>query len=648
MTTSRAVSCALGCVLVIVASGCSDAMQSPNAIDGHLDLTTWDFDADGDVALLGTWEICWRKLLGPREDCPSSWQPVPVRGLWSEKTTGSPMGGKGVATYRLRIALPDTEQQLSLAAGGVHTAYRLFVDGVESGGGGIVGLSADTTKTGVHQRLYALSTRSGETELLVQVANFVFRGGGLKRIWYLGRPESVQRGFGLAIVREGTLFSVGVIVGMVYLLLFALGPSEQSRGYFGLASLALGLRAVPASISGFGDLLVPWASFELLTRCEYLATALALFAGAGYARTKVAGVVPASASRIVQLMALAVGVIVVFAPYPLVLGTNLFQYVLGISVAAMLVVGYGVASFRGVPGVRVTAIAASIYILVLAHDLVRQIEANLGAPIELYPYAMVLWIMVEATELMQRFYETFTKVESLSNELTEANFELQEAEAAIVRFVPFGFLRALGKSSIYDVRSGDRATSQMSVLHCTFSMTPGDARSAESETTFTFAQRFAERIEPLIRHRRGFMNEFHGDHFQVLFGEGSESAVSAGLQIVAELRRFRASMNSQRQPSIQLGLCIDTGAVLLGTAGTHHHLLRSVSGEAVDTARQMESLLTGTRDTLLISEATRSGLDESSQSSAHFVATLATPVGEIEVYEIEVVEPPNHASPTHA
>ena len=559
--------------------------------------------------------------------------------MWSEKATGSPIGEKGVATYRLRIALPAGEQQLSLAAGGAHTAYRLLVDGVVLGGEGVVGRNAETTKTGVRQRVYALSNLSGETELLVQVANFVFRGGGLKRIWFLGNSESVQRGFGLAIVREGTLFSVGVIVGLLYLLLFALRPTEQARGYFGLFSLALGLPAVPASISGFGDLLVPGASFELLTRCEYLATATALFAGAGYARTKTAGVVPSGVSNPVQVATLALGVFVVFAPYALALGTNLIQYVLGISVAGMLIVGYGAASLRGVPGARVTAAAGLIYVTAIGHDLLRQVEANAGAPIELYPYAMVLWIAVEAAELLRRFYQTFTQVESLSNELTEANFELQEAEAAIVRFVPFGFLTALGKRSIHDVRAGDRATSQMSVLHCTFWTAPRDGRSAESERSIEFTQQFIERVEPLIRHGRGFVNEIHGNHFQVLFREGAESAVSAGIQIVREFRQFRAAMASKGQPPTQLGICIDTGSVLLDTIGSRDQLLRSVSGQAVETVRRMEALLSGTHDTLLISEATLSGLGTSSEFNVRFVATVATTTGEIKAYEVDATEP---------
>ena len=46
----------------------------------------------------------------------------------------------------------------------------------------------------------------------------------------------------------------------------------------------------------------------------------------------------------------------------------------------------------------------------------------------------ILWLMAEAYQLLQQFLRTFERVESLSDELGDANFELQETEEAIVRF----------------------------------------------------------------------------------------------------------------------------------------------------------------------------------------------------------------------
>jgi adenylate cyclase len=632
----RGALCALAIAVLACTSACTPA-AAPRAEDGKLDLSNWDFAADGDVALLGTWEICWGQLLVPGQACPTPWQPALVRGLWSEEALSSPFGGRGVATYRLEIKLPPDTRSLSLAAGGPHTAHVLFVDGVEIGGDGVVGTNSRDTVTGVHQRVHSLPSLFDEVGFLVQVANFEFRGGGLKRIWYLGEPHSIQRGRGLALIREGSLFVVGTIVGLLYLMLFALGPSERARGYFGLFSLTVGLRAIPSSISGFGDLFVPWAAFQTLTRAEYLATSVLLFAAIGYIATKVPGLVSLKATKGVQLVALALAAIVVFAPFDLVLETILFQYVLALIILGTLFVGYRSAAVRGVPGVRVTVIAGSIYLCAVGHDLVRQLQSELGAPIELYPYAMLIWILAEGTELMRRFYQTFSQVEILSEELTEANFELQEAEAAIVRFVPIGFLKALGKKSIHDVQPGDQVEAEMSVLHCTLKLSDGPP-SSKSGRNFEMVQRVVEQVEAAIRHRGGFVNEVRDDGFEALFPAGADAAVSAGIEISAAVHRRNTAPASNRGSDIAVTIGIDTGRVRLSTIGSRDQLLRAIDGSAVDGARQVEAAARASGATLLISEKTTEGLGGKGKLTLRLLDQELAGSSETKVFEVELLQ----------
>ena len=96
---------------------------------------------------------------------------------------------------------------------------------------------------------------------------------------------------------------VASLVGLACLLQFALRPAERARGYFGLFGLVVGLRAVPASISDFSQLLVPAASLGGILRAEYLGTALAIFAGAGFLRTRVPDVMPKRLVWLIQLSA---------------------------------------------------------------------------------------------------------------------------------------------------------------------------------------------------------------------------------------------------------------------------------------------------------------------------------------------------------
>jgi hypothetical protein len=627
--------------LFFLVCGCAGLDPRPVVIDGRLDLSHWDFETGGDVALLGTWQVCWNQLLEPGEACPSAWRTVPVRGLWFEDEVGSPFGGRGVATYRMRIDLPGSRGPLSLLAGGPLTAHRLFIDGIERGRLGRVGETAETTEAEVQNRVYELKPGPRELDLLVQVANFEFRGGGLRRIWFVGEADSIQRGIGRAILREGTLFAVGVVVGLGFLTLFALRPSERARGYFGLIALVVGLRAVPASISNFGELIAPWMTWGFTVRAEYLGMAVAYFAAVGYSRTKVAGITPPRTMDLLQLVAIALAAIVAFAPMPVVLATLPLQYVLPMVLIGLVIVCYGRAWKRGVPGAAITTITAILYVGFVAHDILRTIRIGTGAPVELFPYAVVLWIFAEAFQLLREFHASLAQVETLSDELSEANFELQETEAEIVRFIPFDFLRLLGKKSIREVEPGDHARTKMSVLQCGFHtarMDEGDSFPARLDREFERINERISRYEPVIHHNNGFLHDYSHDGFQAFFPGGPIDAVRAAFGILAAEHDVEPDPGSSGGAAVEVGIGIDTGWVQLGTIGSGQHLVRGVVGEAVERARRVEEASMGTQTRVVISDSTRAGLVEDTRFEVRAVVDFEIRVGGVAIELYEVIE----------
>jgi class 3 adenylate cyclase len=559
-----------------------------------------------------------------------------VPGLWSESALSSPIGGRGVATYRLHVRLPPDASTFSVAVGGPLTAHRLWIDGVERGGLGRVGETAETTQAVVFNRVYELDRGVTDVELQVQVANFAFRGGGLRRPWYVGHTDSVQRGVGRAVLREASLFAVGVVVGLGYLVLFALRPTERARGWFGLMALVLGLRAVPASISSFGELIAPWASFELLVRTEYLGLGLAFFAATGYTRTKIAGIMPPRTTELLAFVALAFSAIVALAPFPIVLATLPLQWALPPVLIGLVIAHYGRAWRRGVADAGVTAVTAALYAGFVVHDIIRNLRSGLGTPVELFPYAMALWILAEAYQLLRGFQQSFEQVESLSEALGEANFEIQETEAAIVRFVPFDFLRSLGKQSIREVEAGDHATIRMSVLQCGLRTSTTSAERADEPLAFARVNALLARIEPCVHERGGFLSDYRNDGFQAFFPGGPSDAVSAALAMREAAREPEAGSPPGGRPELELTVGIDTGSLELGTIGSGEHLVRGVIGEPVERARRIEALASRSGRPLLISEATREGLDDDGPFELRAVADGAciAAIGVQPVFEV--------------
>jgi adenylate cyclase len=608
-------SVAVGALALVFTLACTPPGDRPVAVAGELDLSHWSFDSSGSVVLDGDWLVCWGQLVEPGDDdCPhGGWTTVPVPGLWSETAAPSPFGGKGVATYRLGLALPEGDETLFLRAGAPYTAYRLWIDGVAQGGAGKVGKAPETTSPEWRNRVFDLPRGSPRIELNLQLANFDFRGGGLRRQWLVGRPDAVQSFIGRAILRDALLAVVSLLVGLAYGLQFALRPSEPARGYLSLFALVIGLRAVPGSISDFSQLLIPWASWEFILRGEYLLTPLAIFAGSGFFRTKLPGVMPPRLSRVVELTALAVAFLALVAPIPVVLGTLPVILALPPFMMLMVLVSYGRAYRRGVEGAAPSLAASVAYAGVIAHDVTRT-QTGFGAPVELFPYFFVVWLLSEASGMLQAFFRSFSSVEELSNQLLESNFELQEDESAVMRFVPFDILRLLGKKSIREIASGDHVRGRMTVLYLKAHVATSKGESAASDVAFHLVNARLQRAQHAIRHCGGVVSYQGADALFALFPEEAADAVRAAVEVLQTAEQGAAGNRTGigLSPTVRLGIGIATGPLIVGTMGSSQHLASTLIGEPVDLAQRIEALTGRYGVDLLVDASTRDDLAEGS------------------------------------
>ncbi len=566
-------------VLLAACSGlaCARSSETPRVEAGALDLSRWSFERQGIVALEGEWEICWDALVDPGTGaCPAGWEPFPVPRMWTDSGVDSPIGGRGVASYRARIALPRDAPRLTLRVGAPLTAYRLWLDGEARGGVGEVSTRPDTGVARLANRQFDLRVGATELDVLVHVSNWAFRGGGLRRTWYLGGADQITARNGYELLLYSAFASTSTVIGLVFLTQFAFRRSERARGWFGLFAVLVGLRVIPGGTSDLYQLLGGWASFGQLLRLEYANTAFVMFAGGGYLLTKVPEVLPPRLIRLLQYVALALVPIHLFAPLDMVLATLPVILALAPLGIGLAIVGYGRATWRGVSEARSTLVASLVFAIGILHDVFRT-QTGVGAPIELFPYFVVVWIAAEAQSLIQSFARTFARAEQLSDELQESNFELQETEEAVVRFVPFDLLRMLGKESIRDVRAGDNVDVELTVLSGFLAAPPGES----AKGSFARVSELIDRVEGAIRGRDGFLSEQLGDRIVALFPGEVDHAIEAADEIQQAAARLGFA-------GVRIGIA--TGPVVLGTVGDGEHLSGIAVGPAVSLARQLRDL----------------------------------------------------------
>lgn len=116
-------------------------------------------------------------------------------------------------------------------------------------------------------------------------------------------------------------------------------------------------------------------------------------------------------------------------------------------------------------------------------------------------------------------------------------------------------------------------------------------------------------VVPIVLRHGGHANKFIGDGLLAVFGapdrltDHARRAVAAGIDIVAFVNRRYAG-------ELRVGVGVNSGRVVAGTIGGGGRVDFTVIGDPVNTAARVESATRNTGDDLLITEATRSLLDD--------------------------------------
>lgn len=183
---------------------------------------------------------------------------------------------------------------------------------------------------------------------------------------------------------------------------------------------------------------------------------------------------------------------------------------------------------------------------------------------------------------------------------------LQRQKATFELFVPKEFLFYLGQRQPEDIKVGDAAQAEMSVLFSDIRNFTTLAENMPPEQIFEFLNRYLGHIGPRITSHGGFIDKYIGDAIMALFPgtqvSSADDAVAAALGMARALRRFNAG--NAEHPPLTIGLGIHTGILSLGTMGFEQRLESTVVGDTVNLASRVESLTKLYGITLGITSAT--------------------------------------------
>ena len=214
--------------------------EQPVAKNGYLDLSNWNFDKNGNIKLDGEWEFYWGKLLTPDDFAikkqKSTISPdgyIKVPSPWKDTIGGIQLSDKGVATYRLKVKLGSANTMYGIKTTSIRMSNRIFVEGLDVGKSGNPAMSyKDGYIMANTPYVTSFYPKSNELEVIVQVADFDYKAGGIVQSIYLGKRADIFLMAGRFNFFNGFVAACLLITGLYYLFVYLGRRKDLSVLYY--------------------------------------------------------------------------------------------------------------------------------------------------------------------------------------------------------------------------------------------------------------------------------------------------------------------------------------------------------------------------------------------------------------------------------
>ena len=418
------------CLFLVLLVSCGEKIVpkvfSSSSEEARIDVSNWSFEDNGPARLIGnTWEFSWNKLYTPEDfrDNVDLIEPVLSAGgrAWNGMViNGETLTEDGFATYRTVILLPETGRIYSFYIKNQDSAYRLWINGELLAENGVVAETEAEYSGRRLPRLFHYHAPGRELEIIIQIANFTHKWGGLTNNIYIGLPGQLQA---FLNGRYGTItFLTGaiLIMALYHLFLFINRRKDSASLFFFLFCLStfiwylfrgdyLFFRLFPAFPLGAGIRLEYFSLYGILP--FFLLFIWQVYAGS---IRRVFIIVPAAAGSCFMLL-VVVSPVKFFSAYTLV------------PVYALVVIAFGIlltlvvrAVLRKRPGALLSLIGCLVYFTTVLYDIAANRKIIIGNSLSPFlPAGLFIFILFQSFILAKQFSRAYDDLDGLANTLEQ-------------------------------------------------------------------------------------------------------------------------------------------------------------------------------------------------------------------------------------
>lgn len=206
----------------------------------------------------------------------------------------------------------------------------------------------------------------------------------------------------------------------------------------------------------------------------------------------------------------------------------------------------------------------------------------------------------------QKEKKRLQQIEDTNKKLSDVVTKQVKTLELFVKYVPEPIVEKALSETKDNIHEGEQL--DVALLFCDIRRFTTIAENLNPKQVVHFLNVYYSMMSEVIKVHDGVVNQFVGDEIFVSFGapvpinDPEESAVLCSLGMKEKLKEINEEMKGIISEEIIIGIGINYGPIIAGNLGSDDRLSYSITGDAVNTAKRIESLTREMPNAILISQ----------------------------------------------
>jgi len=207
----------------------------------------------------------------------------------------------------------------------------------------------------------------------------------------------------------------------------------------------------------------------------------------------------------------------------------------------------------------------------------------------------------------KRELKKMKQIEQVNIKLASVAERQQKTLDLFIKYVPETIVNKALTEQNENIREGSQL--EVALLFCDIRRFTYIAEKLSPKEVVRILNTYYTMMSDVVRMHNGVINQFTGDEIFVIFGapepinDPEISSLNCAIDMIKKLNEINKTLSNILPEKITVGIGLNYGPVIAGNLGSEDRLAYSITGDAVNTAKRIESLTKDLPDTILMTNS---------------------------------------------